>query len=1595
MAPRKKRSNPSANPAAASPDSTSPTSKRPRTNPAPATPAAPVAGPSSSAPVDSPVSSSRKSKGRGAGTVGDLRLNEAQQAEYIAFLGPHALTNFNFINSGNVDDLITYDTIGPEPQPSANQAKIAKKDEIAKCGVLSTAYRYENLRNFEPIMNDKPKWWDEDWSFQQWPDQDLNAEVLEDRKRRSELENKTRITGSTLFLPLTAQDFPNITAMVVLGFRNIPALLTYFDTSVGDYFGHLARLQKWPTDTFISNALLRWEDVAACLNECIAGSADQNRALSILTAVSELEEFRPIVIRTGDVDPLCEQRMKPPISIAMTVLVAVLQFLKFSPIGPTSSVPRYTRDTTGRTSFLGFSGDQWAGGLFAYNFFVNGRRNGKLQLVSSRCPAEAKEKDCVVPRIAVLEFNKILSAEESGLVPANPRAVEKMVYAAELQQSRQKADQVFGKRARKLAKLSATQSLELRISNRMLFMATLGKANILSRENIGKVAEGHSAKDQLVQRDPIDLGSLAKILKIKQQNFAPPREYTSDRQGLQTMANGSQINDFARQAFLAEASGFMERLESLVENDQEDFAEKDGHKALMDAVRHQYDLSQMMNKLQPKDSTFMQDAESFGFVKVCDRICRRAWQFYHESAKFFGTLIKPWLFYGSPKDVGRDPALKERILTQEDFEAKLESCINDPYNPENLLHVFITSYQTGTKRWMDSRTRFLEKGEPVPDASDFEGVQRRSGHRYQGKFGAEGQATGDDEVQLEDTFDPDEHEETVEQEKQRGLRDASDNPNESFLIGWSQDLATNRRKKDGAKTRTYTEHVLRFLSFERYKEFKFERVICDEVHVCKNVASTNSRMVCLLPKKAFFGMSATPTINNIHDVVGLVAICRTVASVPLDFSRVPIPSTVDELREWSPLEDASVWKDCDDEKRAGIISWCDEHKHPLWYLHPRLVGLVKAQPTDIGQEVFAGISDMLMTRRTMATALTLPDGRMCFPGADIPPTTFTTMEVGHSGQDRERISMLVDFFLKKLWVSSSDDTDAYLPDYGDGPKPRPTEIKMDYSIARILVLISTDARNADLLAAEDEMAAAKIEDIQAAFAKKSVSLATQRPSWKTYQKQKRQAQKEKKIALGVEHIAHLIENDPDGGISYEFMTLNPPDVVPYSNRLELFAWKIARSPVYAAAFDLFLKWYNEKERVLLVVFNQATQQSFFSMFELLGFKVETIRANYTPAERQAALAKFTNPSKNPGCDVFIQNGATTFAGLNLHSCYCRGIIVQSPNNLETQNQVAGRLIRVGQGKPVIWVKIVCQDTYHQSLELRQIKKFLPQARAEAMIPESITNIDLQNLVACELLKIQWSLPFNRWPWLSYTPTPVAEWSTKRYRDFGDAASMIARLVCSLQPQEYTAELMDRLGFYLDDLVKAWGSAQGRGEIDLAKITWENVNNFLAAQPVTEDEKAYLAAADDRKVKDETKSALKREKRARHPKGKGKRKGKGKAKAIKSEEFILPEDDLSDDDAFSDDDTKTFQNVDENIQRNSDMAASMAVAALAFQPSRRPGADSQRHQFATAMNSFAQRLGEEHQHQTRRTESAIRLESELNFNSDSELSDHDSDIDMQD
>lgn len=195
-------------------------SKRPRNTSDADQQSTPNANPATSSPV--PGLSAKR--GRPA------NFQEASDETYIAAFGPEALQKFDFLTTTKLDDLMVYSPPAEDPTvPNRSQATL---DSTARaCGVTNRTYHFEDLRNFPHIAANRPAWWNQNWAFKQWPDQEITATVTKDREVQESVAQATRVSGSSLFLPLAATRYiTNELVVVVLGFENIESACTFFDT---------------------------------------------------------------------------------------------------------------------------------------------------------------------------------------------------------------------------------------------------------------------------------------------------------------------------------------------------------------------------------------------------------------------------------------------------------------------------------------------------------------------------------------------------------------------------------------------------------------------------------------------------------------------------------------------------------------------------------------------------------------------------------------------------------------------------------------------------------------------------------------------------------------------------------------------------------------------------------------------------------------------------------------------------------------------------------------------------------------------------------------------------------------------------------------------------------------------------------------------------------------------------------------------------------------------------------------------------------------------------------------------------------------------
>ncbi|KAK4136002.1 hypothetical protein BT67DRAFT_440134 [Trichocladium antarcticum] len=108
------------------------------------------------------------------------------------------------------------------------------------------------------------------------------------------------------------------------------------------------------------------------------------------------------------------------------------------------------------------------------------------------------------------------------------------------------------------------------------------------------------------------------------------------------------------------------------------------------------------------------------------------------------------------------------------------------------------------------------------------------------------------------------------------------------------------------------------------------------------------------------------------------------------------------------------------------------------------------------------------------------------------------------------------------------------------------------------------------------------------------------------------------------------------------------------------------------------------------------------------------RASHTSNEREKIVQMFNNPASNLDC--LVLNMSLSSAGLNLHKCCRRGLILQYPWNWPTVLQTMGRLFRIGANKVVDWTILHVTSTVYDVMEDRINRKYCEQLQVGSSHP---------------------------------------------------------------------------------------------------------------------------------------------------------------------------------------------------------------------------------------------------------------------------------------
>jgi hypothetical protein len=256
-------------------------------------------------------------------------------------------------------------------------------------------------------------------------------------------------------------------------------------------------------------------------------------------------------------------------------------------------------------------------------------------------------------------------------------------------------------------------------------------------------------------------------------------------------------------------------------------------------------------------------------------------------------------------------------------------------------------------------------------------------------------------------------------------------------------------------------------------------------------------------------------------------------------------------------------------------------KEPLWILDPVLfhqIGRQMVWGPDFALRVVRPILQLIQRKRTMKSLLRLPDGEASFPGIAIPPYDIVTEELGWGAVDRPRILDIVNTALTSgsggPGSARKGGGETILSQAGRILGTDDNEGRADMAAYRKAQLCSFDLNNDRL----DTFSQLDFDQLK--YIKKAQLSALLKPSL------------EMKVVGGVDHIAKLIEEDDNLGLSYMYRLLQPDIKFPVpSNRADLLRPIVSQSPVLLRVIELAKEHCFElKERLVIACDQPWIQQ---------------------------------------------------------------------------------------------------------------------------------------------------------------------------------------------------------------------------------------------------------------------------------------------------------------------------------------------------------------------------------------------------------------------
>lgn len=394
------------------------------------------------------------------------------------------------------------------------------------------------------------------------------------------------------------------------------------------------------------------------------------------------------------------------------------------------------------------------------------------------------------------------------------------------------------------------------------------------------------------------------------------------------------------------------------------------------------------------------------------------------------------------------------------------------------------------------------------------------------------------------------------------------------------------------------------------REIRFSLIVIDEAHGCKNPANVYSRFVRTLQAEAILAMTATPMPNHVKDIVGMLQLLWSV-------------SILDPIERFSrPGLLGRVFADDFDPRRSysGVLSMIDDAtgrgaayqegldaRNRLWILNPLLFeefGRFYRWGATFCDGALREALRIFAVRRTLTTAMTLPDNTVSFPG-QLAGLTVMVEELKFPDRQADEAALRANEAITKFTKNrrrrqnqraGSDESDSEEDEMPAVDRQRSKAGRCFFARHRRAALMAFDLRNAIMADPEYRvytdgqfgerqtfLQPPELGEISAIVDGTGKVIGMGGP--------KGGAGARGGPLVGSESVNNILQNDMDGGASYYYrMTCKDETSIPPSTRSEMLFYAISKSPVLARIFIACHEHASKNEKALFITDSPWTQQ---------------------------------------------------------------------------------------------------------------------------------------------------------------------------------------------------------------------------------------------------------------------------------------------------------------------------------------------------------------------------------------------------------------------